>query len=69
MIGSVFITGTRHPSARLLRHEAKHANQWALFGPINYPALYGIDEYLLSKGGGCNHFETQAGRKDGGYKC
>jgi RHS repeat-associated protein len=66
--GSVFVTGARSPDARLIRHEAKHANQWSWFGggPA-FPIAYGLDEYVFSGGGSHNHFEQQAGLRDGCY--
>lgn len=32
MIGNVFVTESRSVGGRLLAHEARHADQWAIFG-------------------------------------
>ena len=47
------------------RHEARHADQWALLGP-SFPALYGA-EFVRSGGRRQNLFEEWAGLHDGGY--
>jgi hypothetical protein len=74
-IGNVFITSLPEVDAPLLRHETKHADQWAIFG-ASYPQLYftaeGISHILLDPGQseGCkNVFEMQAGLVDGNYRC
>lgn len=54
------MTGGRTDFASI-RHEAKHANQWAWFGgALAFPVAYGIEE-LRSGGGRRNNFERQAG--------
>jgi len=72
-IGNVFLTGDGKPSERLLAHEAKHADQWAmsqmLLGPVGmiaFPIAYGAEE-KASGGKGCNFFERWAGLDDGNY--
>ena len=64
-IGSVYLTGSGRSDRQLLRHERRHADQWAIFGGA-FPALYGIDEWL-SGGDRHNHFERWAGLTDGCY--
>jgi RHS repeat-associated protein len=66
--GSVYITGARKVDTRQLRHEAKHANQWAWFGGgVLFPIAYGLEEWR-SGGGRRNSFERQAGLRDGCYR-
>jgi RHS repeat-associated protein len=62
-------------NGRLLAHETKHTDQWAIFGNSHFPILYG-EEWARSRiqyrGGdpGChNALERWAGLKDGGYTC
>ena len=64
--GSLFVTSEQHVSNELLAHEAKHADQWALLGPVNMAKGYGVS-YLAQ--GKCNFFEWWAGYKNGGYTC
>jgi hypothetical protein len=48
------------------RHESRHSDQWAMFGPA-FPALYGAE---CARTGGDYHrnvFERSAGLHDGGY--
>lgn len=57
---------------RLLDHEARHADQWALLvGPVGFLPLYGIASAWswLRTGhpGWANLFEVWAGLADGGY--
>ena len=47
------------------RHEARHADQWAVLGP-SFPVLYGA-EYVRTGGRQQNVFEQWAGLHDGGY--
>ncbi len=65
-VGSVYMTGGRTDFASI-RHEAKHANQWAWFGggPA-FPLAYGLEEWR-SGGHERNSFERQAGLRDGCY--
>jgi RHS repeat-associated protein len=64
------VLGGSNPSADVLRHETKHADQWAILGPDMlwaYPAAAAIS---LATGGGlfCNNvFERWAGLRDGQY--
>ncbi|MGH3664166.1 MAG: hypothetical protein ACRDTQ_20220, partial [Micromonosporaceae bacterium] len=55
---------------RLLRHEAKHASQYAVLGLLFFP-LYGLASlwsWLLTGGyGSHNWFERHADLADGGY--
>ena len=54
------------------KHEWHHSRQWAIFGPVGFPVLYGAN-YALSQaftGGQCgNVFEWDAGFHAGGYDC
>jgi len=64
-VGSVWLYGDLDGPERH-RHEARHADQWALFG-IAFPAFYG-GESLRTRGDFCqNVFERWAGLHDGGY--
>lgn len=68
MRGSVYVTGEPYVDDRLRRHEAKHANQWAIMGTA-YPVLYAAAEFearVLRRR--LNRFEEQAGARDGCYK-
>ena len=69
-VGNVVILRTTSPSAELLRHESRHATQWAccvvLFLPLYWlAALWSYartgDHYSR------NTFERRAGLTDGGY--
>ena len=72
-IGGAYLTGNDKPTARQMAHEAKHADQWAIFqiafgpaGMIIFPVSYYVAE-KTSGGGSCNPFEKWAGLKDGNY--
>ncbi|MDQ2991703.1 MAG: hypothetical protein M3R30_02635 [Candidatus Eremiobacteraeota bacterium] len=62
-IGSLWLCGGLNDERRLV-HEAVHATQWAIFGPL-LPPLYWIAE--LFRPHGRNPFERWAGLRDGGY--
>lgn len=62
-IGSVWLCGSLNDAGRL-RHEAVHATQWAIFGPL-FPVLYWTAEALFPMER--NPFERWAGLRDGGY--
>ncbi len=65
-IGSVYITGNLTDERRL-RHEEKHADQYAAFGGfVGFPIAYGLAEWLIGKEGD-NPFEKAAGLEDGCY--
>lgn len=75
MVGNVFITRQSRVDGRLLRHETKHADQWAVLG-LGFPVWYGGAEVVSVATGargsraGCNNvFERAAGLADGGYRC
>lgn len=75
MMGNVFITRQSTVGRRLLRHETKHSDQWAVLG-LGFPGLYAAAEAAAWASGargrraGCNNvFERAAGRADGGYRC
>jgi RHS repeat-associated protein len=75
--GNVFVTTmsvnavTSDP--KLVGHEDAHATQWAIFGPILFPVLYGLESEnsRMSIGNyACwNIFEIWAGLSEGGYQC
>ncbi|MEU4566476.1 hypothetical protein [Micromonospora sp. NPDC023956] len=75
-VGSVVLTHRPpgwllHPDrVGLLDHERRHADQYALLGPLFWPA-YGLAcawSYALTGGYGCgNVFERRAGLAAGGY--
>lgn len=54
----------------LAGHEARHRAQWAVWtvigGPLAFPVVYSIDDFFFP--GSRNHFERQAGLKEGGYR-
>ncbi|RKT72950.1 RHS repeat-associated protein [Saccharothrix variisporea] len=64
-IGNVFLTGERSTHPNMMRHEAKHATQWAVLGPA-FPIAYGLAE--LRYPGARNPFERHAGLHDGCYR-
>ena len=63
-VGNVWLYGDLDGPARH-RHEARHADEWALLGPC-FPALYGA-EFVRTGGRQQNVFEQWAGLHDGGY--
>lgn len=63
-VGNVWLYDTLDGPDRH-RHEARHADQWALLGP-SFPALYGA-EVVRTGGRQQNVFEEWAGLHDGGY--
>jgi RHS repeat-associated protein len=73
-IGNTFITSRDTVSPALLRHEARHADQWAIFGGL-YPELYVRAELKASQSGSggqsaCfNYFEVWANLDEGEYRC
>jgi hypothetical protein len=72
-MGSVILTraGTLPPDAALLRHEARHATQYAWCGGLVMLPLYftaaGASWVLCGDFGAWNVFERLAGLADGGY--
>jgi hypothetical protein len=62
-IGSVWLCGHLNDERRC-KHEAVHATQWAIFGPL-LPPIYWIAEAIAP--GERNPFERWAGLQDGGY--
>jgi hypothetical protein len=80
-VGSAVITSLsaeefrgRH-GGRLMAHETKHSDQWALLGPVVFLAAYG-EEFIRSRWrsrrrggdpGSYNLFERWAVLADGGY--
>ena len=66
-IGSIFLTGNKTPDDRMLSHEEKHADQWALGGGMfGFPIAYGLAEWI-SGGGEKNPYERWADLEDGCY--
>lgn len=55
----------------LTAHELRHADQWAVLGPVVMPVSYGLAEAagdaLTDCGEGGNLFEVGAGLRAGGY--
>ena len=63
-VGNVWLYDTLDGPDRY-RHEARHADEWALVGP-SFPALYAA-EFVRTGGRQQNVFEEWAGLHDGGY--
>jgi hypothetical protein len=63
-VGNVWLYDTLDGPDRY-RHEARHADQWAMVGP-SFPVLYGA-EFVRTGGRQQNVFERWAGLHDGGY--
>lgn len=69
-VGNVFLTSRTEIEPGLRRHEVRHADQWAVLGPLAFPVLYGLAEAaarLRGKGPEGNVFERLAGLGEGGY--
>ena len=74
-LGNVLVTRLGHAefigNARLFRHEARHATQYACCGGLAMLPLYGIAAavswVLTGDSGARNVFEQRAGLADGGY--
>jgi hypothetical protein len=72
-LGSVVLTERSRPqlNAHYLTHERRHSEQWAVFGPVGFPAAYGLAEVVAGPWfGGHGHgnvFEIAAGLLEGGY--
>ena len=74
-LGNVLVTKLGHAEftgdTRLLRHEARHATQYACCGGLVMLPLYGIAAavswVLTGDPGARNVFEQRAGLADGGY--
>jgi len=64
--GNVWLYGALADEARL-RHEAKHATQWALCTPVLFPVLYLLAELAARRDPKRNVFERWADLADGGY--
>ncbi|WP_328462862.1 hypothetical protein OHA21_36400 [Actinoplanes sp. NBC_00393] len=75
-VGSVILTRRTadwllaEERAALLAHESRHAGQYAVLGPLFWPAYWlacGWSYSLTRSYGVRNFFERRAGLKDGGY--
>jgi hypothetical protein len=64
--GNVWLFGDLSSPERL-RHETKHATQWAMFTPVLFPFLYLLAELLARRDPKRNVFERWADLMDGGY--
>jgi hypothetical protein len=64
-VGNVWLYGDMGGAVRH-RHEARHSDQWAMFGPA-FPALYGAECRRTGGDYRQNVFERWAGLHDGGY--
>jgi hypothetical protein len=64
-VGNVWLYDDKGGPARH-RHEARHADQWAIFGRA-FPALYGADYRLADGDFKRSVFERAAGLQDGDY--
>jgi len=65
-VGSVWLHGGLGGERRR-RHEARHADQWALLGPVLMPLLYGLEAAATRGDPRRSRFERHAGLLDGGY--
>lgn len=69
-VGNVVLVAVEQPSAELLRHESRHATQWAwcvlLFLPLYWLAA-GWSYLRCGDHWSRNVFERRAGLADGGY--
>lgn len=79
--GNVWMRGKNGGGKARLRHETKHADQWAILGPFGFATSYGVSSGISSRiykkrkpKNGCtaryacyNIFERGAGLRDGGY--
>lgn len=67
-VGNVWLYGDLDGSDRH-RHEARHSDQWAMFGGgPTFPALYGAESLRTRGDFYDNVFERWAGLHDGGYR-
>jgi hypothetical protein len=64
-LGNVWMYGDLGGPAKH-RHESRHADQWAVFGP-SFPVLYGAESIRTGGDLKRNVFEGWAGLHDGGY--
>lgn len=64
--GNVWLYGDLSTEGRL-RHEARHATQWALLTPLFFPLLYVLAELVARRDPTRNVFERWANLIDGGY--
>ena len=64
--GNVYLTGDDKVDKRTLRHETKHADQWALLG-WKFAVAYAINAGITGNDPCKNIFEWWAGFKGGGY--
>jgi hypothetical protein len=69
MYGGTFVTPAARPGACLLRHEARHADQYllGLGDPTRFWLAYAVAEATRAATGGFNAFERDAGLDSGGY--
>ncbi len=65
MVGNTWLYDDLGGAARH-RHEARHSDQWAMFG-LTFPALYGAESVRTDGDFHQNVFEQWAGLHDGGY--
>lgn len=65
-VGNVYLTGNDTVTKAELRHETKHADQWAL-GGWRFAVAYSFNAIVTDNDPCKNFFEWWAGFKDGGY--
>ena len=65
-VGNVYLTGKEKVSDAELRHETKHADQWAISG-WQFPAIYGVNAAATNNNPCKNFFEWWAGFQDAHY--
>jgi hypothetical protein len=66
-VGNTFMTNKKRVSNSLMRHEAGHATQWAIFGNA-LPVVYAAD-YIQARGNPCRQLMERSAGSGGGYRC
>lgn len=66
-IGCVYVTSHGLVRDAMLRHEARHRDQWAIGGPV-FALCYGVEAWRTRRDVTRNVFERAAGLADGGYE-
>ncbi len=67
-VGNGYLTGDDEVTKEQMKHETKHADQWAL-GGLAFPVAYGVNAAATGNDPCRNFFEWWAGFKNGDYEC